>query len=264
MTMRGLIKIQPKGGGDILQWGIAGTKDVLAEYSPIVTSFLNWLQGDKRMQYDQSTDLADDQRYATYLTGGYSLYGEELELLYHGKETQSYTGIDTTQQPTFNVNSGDSQINYQGTNPEVIKTNEQAYREIKFKTTISIRDPDLPITGYTEWVRADWTQKLNPLYILQQGVQYGIDHLTGTEELKAYFRKRAEFLRDLDDIEVSVSSLMFNPLDGFIVSDRMTMQAGQTEAQFDIQVTELVSSIVATSSNSYNSVVAEPGLGFSK
>lgn len=258
MTMRGLIKIEP-GGGAGLSWSMASAYDLYAEYAPIMTNFTNWLQG-RSMSYGQQEQLENQQRFGAYLQGGYAVYGEELEQLFHGKQTEGYMGLDTTQKPTTNVQAAGASINYEGTYPEVVKTNEQAYREIKFKTTISIRDPDLP----TGWV-AGFRQG-NMMAMVTGELNYGLDLVMGGQglaDMKAYFQKRATFLRDLDDVEVTVSSLMFTQTTGYINADRMTMQAGQTEAQFDVQVTEVVKSIVAKSADSFHAVTNEPGLGFS-
>lgn len=240
MTMRGLIKIEPVGGGGLL-YTMASINDFLAEYTPIADSFSNWLRN-KQGDYGSQDQMRDNQQAAAYLKGGYALYGEELEILFHKSQTDGYYGIED-----YGQNGG---------NQEVVHTNETSYREIKFKTTISIRDPDLPIGPVDAARRGDmWG-------ILTQTITYGIDSLLGVDELKAYFKKRANFLRDLDDVEVKVSSLMFNPLIGYITADRMTMQAGQTEAQYDVGVKEVVKAIVSDPKVSTGAVTIEPGLGF--
>jgi hypothetical protein len=258
MTLRGLVKIEAGGGGGLF-WDAISMIDVLAEYAPIVQNLMNWTTS-RRGSYSQFENLRDTQQFTAYLKGGYALYAEDLEILFHGKETEGYMGIDSTQNPVQNVQASGGSINQKGTYPEVMKTNVVGYREIKFKTTISVRDKDLPIYG------TEALHKHDIAAFPGQFLHYSLDWLVGGQglvDLKGYYEKRANFLMDLRDVEVTASSTMFNKVTGYIDADRMTMQSGQTEAQFDIGIKEVVDTKVAESNDSFRAVAVEPGLGWS-
>jgi len=234
-TMRGLIKIvaasdDSKG----LTADLINLNDFLSEMAPIASQITDWIAG-KRGDYDTRERESDWQKMATYLRGGYLLYADDLELTYHGKGTDGYNGV-----------GGNSQV----------QTNSEPYREITFNTTISQRDADLPI-GPVDALRRGG----NLFDIIGQTVQYGIDSLAGVAELKAYYQKRADFLRDLDDVEVICSSTMFKPLQGYTTNSKMKMQGGQTEATFQIGVKEM-STLTSPGTDTAHSFSLEPGAGW--
>lgn len=233
--MRGLIKIEAAESGGGLSDAILGMNDFLAEMAPMATGLTNWFQG-KQNNFEQREDNADGQRMAAYLKGGYALYADNLEVIFHQAESEGFRG------PGGNVET---------------MTNEQPFREIKFQTTITPRDKDLPI-GPVDAIRSGG----GILDIIGQSVQYLSDSFMGIAEIKAYYKKRAGFLRDLDTVEVKVSSTMFKPLVGYITANKYTMQAGAPEAVYDVQVKEVSKNIPSGSSSTTNGVAIEPGIGF--
>ncbi len=236
VTMRGLIKIEATGSGSGgLFDSLIGINDFLAETAPYATGLTNWFKG-KQTDFDEQEDMRNNQQFATYLKGGYLLYADNLEVIFHQAETEGFRGP--------------------GGNNEVT-TNKDPFREIKWQTTISPRDKDLPV-GPTDALRNG-----SGLFdILTQSVQYLADKAMGIAEIKAYYKKRAEFLRDLDQVEVKVSSTMFKPLIGYIVASKYTMQAGAPEAVYDISVKESMENISASSASTQRGIAIEPGVGF--
>lgn len=233
MPARGLIKIMPGGGTGGLGFAIIDVNDFLAEMAPQVGGVLNWLQGaaSQEVTADQQRDW---QRQSAYLAGGYSLYADSLEVMYHNVGTQQYNGM--------------------GANGSVA-TNAESFREVKFTTQVTQRDPDLPdaLTDVTR--RGSW----NPLDYVGAIIQNALDSATGVQQLKAFYKKRAEFLRDLDDVEVEVTSVMFNPIKkAYITSSSMKMEGGRTEAFFDVTIKE-TSELKAPDPNDNTHAIAEPG-----
>lgn len=236
VTMRGLIKIESTVSGTSgLFDSLIGINDFLAEVAPYATGLTNWFKG-KQTDFKEQEELRDNQRFSTYLKGGYLLYADNLEVIFHQAETEGFRGP--------------------GGNNEVT-TNKEPFREIKWQTTISPRDKDLPI-GPTDALR-----NASGLFdVITQSGQYLVDKTMGLEEIKAYYQKRAEFLRDLDQVEVKVSSTMFKPLIGYIVASKYTMQAGAAEAIYEINVKESVENIAASSASTQRGIAIEPGVGF--
>lgn len=238
-TIRGLIKVEATGkaqGGSWLTDTLMNINDYFADTAPIASAFSDWLTG-KRRSYQESQTQAAWQQQATYMKGGYLFYADDLELEYHGTNTDGFAGV--------------------GGNGSV-ETNAAPYRECKFKTTISQRDADLPV-GAIEALRSGST---NPWDYISQSVQYQLDKMAGVTELKAYYKKRAHFLEDLKDVEVTTSSSMFFPIIGYIDCGKMTMQAGATEAQFELSAKEVTELAEANGKDTAHACSVEPGVGF--
>jgi hypothetical protein len=251
-NVRGLIKIQYAGGGNNLMYWMADMNEFFAELSPLVTGMFNWAS-DTRIGWDAREWMSDWQRSATYINSGYLVYADELEVEFHQAGTDAYNGMVTESETTGDPTQGNSKTKAN----TALKTNQDPYRIIKFKTTLSQRDPDLPIGPIDAFRRGDW------LEIPKQTVQWGIDSLIGIARMKAYFQKRAEFLRDFDNREVVVSSTMFYPVQGYINASKMTIQAGQSEASYDVEVKELSELIVPDEKGvTGKTFQVEPGVGF--
>lgn len=235
--MRGLIKIQGNQYGEAggpLDWATA-TNEWLSEVAPFIINISNWVQG-QQPDYQQREETADWQRSAGYLHGEYLMYADNLEVIFHAEKTQGFRGP-----------GGDTQT----------ATNKSPYREIKWSTTISPRDPDLP-TPIGEGLH----QGHGIGDLIMDALTEASDRIMGVAEIKAYYEKRAKYLRDLDGIPVKVSSTMFQVIDGYITADKYTMQQGAVEAIYDIGVTESVDTTAAEVSKTEKAVPIEPGVGF--
>lgn len=236
--IQGLIKIEStkSGRGVPLFDLIYGAQGLVAEYAPLAINISNDLTGQQRSASQDET-LREMQEMATYMNGGYILYADDLNLIFHNKQTDSYNGV--------------------GGNTNV-RTNLTPYRELKFKTTITERDSTLP-TGMTEAIR---NRSWNPLDYISQAFFGWLDSLSGTEQIKAYYKYRQGFLRDLDDVEIVCSSTMFAPLKpAYITASQMNMSSGSTDATFDINIKE-VSQLGDSGDTTTNASAVEPGTGF--
>lgn len=231
--MRGLIKISPNGGSGILPT-LVGFYDVIAGIEPYIVSGIKSLRN-VRYDYAASEYYLEREIWLKYLRGGYLVYPDNLELIYHGRETEAYYGTG---------------------NNAIIQTNEAQYREIRFKTTITPTDPDLP-TPIVQAVRRGGI-----LDLLLAVPATAIDRLMGVEQIKAYFRKRGNFMRDCDDVPCTIESYMFLPIRGFITANQMSMDAGSELATFDVIGKEIVGLKTVEGDKNTHAPLIEPGVHF--
>lgn len=140
---RGMVKVEVRGENNedlTVESVFNSLGDWTMEYLPYVLDFSNWITGRVNNEYDRELVDKVQQWWNTVWNKNYMFYGEDVEVIYHGSDTETFeTGTGTQ--------TG-------------VQTNQESYREFRMKTTISPRDYDVidPIGG-NAWSKSSVLQR---------------------------------------------------------------------------------------------------------
>ena len=216
---RGMIKIVPKSDDDLtILDAIENAIDWAVDYLPYFIDFYNTVS-------DSTNEYTDREIIDTYQSfwydvweAGYMFYVEDFQLTFHGKNTETYrTGNGTS--------SG-------------IQTNKESYREFAFKTTISERDWDVVKGYWSNTMQA--VRKKDFLGLPSAEFKDWGDSVIGYNIIWQYLKKRQAFLRDLENVDITISSSMFESADVKMTEYSYVVPVGQQETIYSLKFKEVV------------------------
>lgn len=216
--------------------GLSGLYAEATEYLPIASSIANRGSGTKRDYFEEDAiRKAQIEARWSVGAGSYLLYADDLTMSWHGTGTQAFNAIG---------GSGETQ------------TNEKPYREIKFKTTLTPNDAILS-TGW--WKSTLRNSGLNPGALASDFFWHEIYSAIGSETARRYYKERAAYLRDLDDVPITVESSMFAYFPyAFMVTGEVNFQGGSGDAVYNCEIREGLN-LVGTFDVTQNAWKIEPG-----
>jgi hypothetical protein len=217
---RGMVKIAPRGESTIgILDAIGNAADWIVDFVPYFIDFYNTMQGSTNEF--TSRQIADEvQGFWAYIWNrGYTFYADDIQVIYHGKDTETFrtgTGTETG-----------------------VQTNAEVFREYKIKTTISERDWDVVNGMWTKTGQNVHNRNTNIGDLIVGAVQDWWDAQTGYNIAKQYLEKRMEYLRDLDGVDLTISSSMFKPADVKMTEYTYQVTAGQQETTYSLAFKEV-------------------------
>jgi hypothetical protein len=219
---RGMVKIAPAGSGTIgILDALGAVSDWIVDFVPYFIDFYNTMQ-DSTNEFD-SRQLTDSvQGFWSYIMDmGYTFYVDDLQVIYHGKDTE-----------TFRTGTGTS---------TGVQTNKDVYREYKMKTTISERDWDVVNRMWSKNAQNLHNRDMNPLDYISGAFQDYWNASGGYNIALEYLEKRQKFLRDLDGVDLTISSSMFLPANVKMTEYTYQVTAGQQETTYTLSFKEVTS-----------------------
>ena len=221
---RGMVKITPVGKEGSILDPLKDAGDWIVDFVPFVMDFYNNMM-DSTNEFDSRQAVDKVQSFWEYVVkGGYIFYADDLQVIYHGKDTETFrTGTGTQ--------TG-------------VQTNKDVYREFKVKTTISERDYDI-ISGEWSKTNQNWHSTANGMTdvgigdFLSGAVQDWWNATTGYSIAFQYLDKRQKFLRDLDGVDLTISSSMFKTANVKMTEYTYQVAAGQQETTYTLTFKEV-------------------------
>jgi len=217
---RGMVKVAPRGTPPLtIIDAIGNAVDWIVDFVPYFIDAYNTMSG--TTNEFESRQLADKvQGFWSYIwSQAYIFYVEDLVVTYHGKDTETYrTGTGTQ--------TG-------------VQTNAKIFREYKFKTTISERDWDVVSGMWSETAQNIASRNTSVINLIGGMVEDWWNRQTGYNIAKEYLKKRREFLRKLDGIDLSISSSMFEPADVKMTEYSYQVFPGQQETTYSLAFKEV-------------------------
>lgn len=217
---RGMVKIVPRGSGNDLTIAdaIGSAVDWAVDFLPYFLDFYNSMSGSTN-EYTTRQITDTYQNFWTYLIQqGYMFYVEDLQVTFHGKNTETYrTGTGTS--------TG-------------VQTNSEGYREFTFKTTISERDYDVVSGMWGKTAQNVHNRNTNLFDLVSGAAQDWWNSKTGYNIALQYLEKRQKFLRELEDVDIRISSSMFEGADVKMIDYSYTVPVGQQETIYNLKFKE--------------------------